>query len=51
MGIAVEPNGNILTTVFTYPVPGAPTDVLGLATLVNSQWCAAAQGDLVGPNS
>ena len=21
MGIAVEPNGNILTTVFTYPVP------------------------------
>ncbi len=25
MGIEVEPNGNILTTVFTYPVPASPT--------------------------
>jgi hypothetical protein len=25
MGVAVEPNGNILTTVFTFPVPSAPT--------------------------
>ncbi len=25
MGVAVEPNGNILTTVFTYPVPATPT--------------------------
>ena len=25
MGVAVEPNGNILTTVFTYPVPSTPT--------------------------
>ena len=24
MGVAVEPNGNILTTVFTYPVPSTP---------------------------
>jgi hypothetical protein len=24
MGIAVEPNGNLLTTVFTYPVPASP---------------------------
>jgi hypothetical protein len=24
MGIAVEPNGNLLTTVFTFPVPAAP---------------------------
>ncbi len=26
MGVAVEPNGNILTTVFTYPVPPTPRD-------------------------
>ena len=25
MGVAVEPNGNILTTAFTYPVPSTPT--------------------------
>ena len=25
MGVAVEPNGNILTTVFTYPVSSTPT--------------------------
>ena len=25
MGVAVEPNGNILTTVFTYPVPPSPS--------------------------
>jgi hypothetical protein len=25
MGVAVEPNGNILTTTFTYPVPATPT--------------------------
>ena len=25
MGVAVEPNGNILTTTFTYPVPSTPT--------------------------
>ena len=25
MGVAVEPNGNILTTVFTFPVPSTPT--------------------------
>ena len=25
MGVAVEPNGNILTTVFTYPVPSTPS--------------------------
>ena len=24
MGVAVEPNGNVLTTVFTYPVPPTP---------------------------
>ena len=25
MGVAVEPNGNLLTTTFTYPLPPAPT--------------------------
>ena len=25
MGVAVEPNGNILTTTFTYPLPPTPT--------------------------
>jgi len=44
-------SGQLPALTFPPPVPGAPTDVLGLATLVNSQWCAAAQGDLVGPNS
>jgi hypothetical protein len=44
-------SGQLPALTFPPPVPGAPTDVLGLATFVNSQWCAAARGDLVGPNS
>ena len=44
-------SGQLASLTFPPPVPGAPTDVLGLATFVNSQWCAAARGDLVGPNS
>ncbi len=38
MGVTVEPNGNILTTVFTYPVPTSPSfpttrrDVLWMCT-------------------
>jgi hypothetical protein len=44
-------SGQLPSLTFPPPVPDAPTDVLGLATFVNSQWCAAARGDLVGPNS
>ena len=44
-------SGQLPSLTFPPPVPGAPTTVLGLATLVNTQWCAAASGDLVGPNS
>jgi len=44
-------SGQLASLTFPPPVPGAPTTVLGLASFVNSQWCAAARGDLVGPNS
>jgi hypothetical protein len=44
-------SGQLPSLTFPPPVQGAPTNVLGLAALVNSQWCAAARGDLVGPNS
>jgi hypothetical protein len=42
-------SGQLPSLTFPPPVEGAPTDVLGLAAFVNSQWCAAARGELVGP--
>ena len=42
-------NGNLAQLTFPPPIPGGPTTVLGLAQTVNEMFCAAARGELVGP--
>jgi hypothetical protein len=42
-------NGSLAQLTFPPPVPGGPTTALGLAQTVNGMFCAAARGDLVGP--
>jgi hypothetical protein len=41
--------GSLAQPAFPPPVPGGPTTALGLAQTVNSMFCAAARGELVGP--
>jgi hypothetical protein len=39
---ALVSTGNLAVLTFPPPVPGAPTTVVGLATLTNEQFCEAA---------
>jgi len=41
---ALVSTGQLAVLTFPPPVPGAPTTVVGLATLTNGQFCAAAHG-------
>ena len=41
---ALVSTGKLAVLTFPPPVPGAPTTVVGLATLTNGQFCAAAHG-------
>lgn len=41
--------GQLAALTFPEPAPGAPTTVLGVADETNASWCAAARGELVGP--
>ena len=43
--------GRLETPTFSPPFPGGPTDVLSAARELNTRWCAAARGELVGPRS
>jgi hypothetical protein len=42
-------NGSLAQLTFPPPVPNGPTTALGLAQTVNTMFCAAARGELVGP--
>jgi hypothetical protein len=42
-------NGSLAQLTFPAPVPGGPTTALALAETVNNMFCAAARGELVGP--
>jgi hypothetical protein len=42
-------NGSLPELTFAPPVAGGPTTALGLAQTVNAMFCAAARGELVGP--
>jgi hypothetical protein len=41
--------GELSLPTFPPPFPGGPTNVLAAAADLSGRWCAAARGDLVGP--
>lgn len=46
---ALMNTGQLAQLTFPAPVPGGPTTLEQIAEELNSNWCAAARGDLVGP--
>ena len=46
---ALVERGQLVMPTFAPPFPGGPTNVLAAAEDLNARWCAAARGELVGP--
>jgi len=46
---ALVNRGELSLPTFPPPFPGGPTNVLAAATDLSARWCAAARGELVGP--
>jgi len=48
---ALVQTGRLDMPEFTPPFPGGPTNVLAAAQALNERWCAAARGELEGPQA
>ena len=48
---ALVSRGALITPTFMPPFPGGPTNVVAAAEGLNERWCAAAEGEVVGPRS